>query len=217
MTQIKELEKALLDQVGERLEEYGYQKRTRDQSFYKTISSGRLAFHLSFIKHKADFDVTADVAVRFDELEDLINEHRSHLSNVEKRNTFSLGVELGNISEGRQKRWTVASFEDVEPVAQSIMNAFVAIGLPYLEKYSNMETALEVLSGDDKESWLHSPFHDARAQRALGLAFLLGDRERFSQLAAAKTEFLKSRNDFGLTSFLQFRDALENRLERTAA
>jgi hypothetical protein len=80
-----------------------------------------------------------------------------------------------------------------------------------------MQTALEVLSGDDKDAWLHSPFHDARAKRALGLAFLLGDQKRFSQLAAAKTEFLKSRNDSGLASFLQFRDALENRVERTAA
>ena len=178
---------------------------------------GRHAFHLSFIKHKADFDVTVDVAVRLDELENLLNEHRGNLSEAQKKNTFTLGAELGNISEGRQKRWTVASLDDIKPAAKSIMDAFVAIGVPYLEKYSDVESVLETLSGDDRAAWLHAPIHDDRAKSAIALAFLLGDRERFSQLAAAKTEFLKSRNDFGLTSFLQFRDALENRLERTAA
>ena len=212
MTQIKELEKALLTKLSEHVGKYGFDTKVKGQSFYKQMPFGRLAFHLSFIKHKTDFDVTVDVAVRFDELEELVNQHENRLSKAHRKGTFSLGVELGNLSKGRQKRWTVANLEDVKPVAGSIMDAFVAIALPYLEKYSDKETALDTLSGDDKAAWLHSPFHDARAKRAIGLAFLLGDQERFSRLAAAKTEFLKSRNDFGLTSFLQFRDALENRL-----
>jgi len=217
MTQIKELEKALLTELSEHVGQYGFDTKVKGQSFYKQMPFGRLAFHLSFIKHKTDVDVTVDLAVRFDELEELVHEYENRLSKAQRKGTFSLGVELGNLSEGRQKRWTVGSFEDVEPVAQSIKNSFVAIGLPYLEKYSDLRTALEVLSGDDRAAWLHSPFHDARAKRALGLAFLLGDREQFSQLAAAKTDFLKSRNDFGLTSFVGFREALENRFKRNAA
>ena len=212
MTQIKELEKALLTELSQHVGEYSFDTKVKGQSFYKQTPFGRLAFHLSFIKHKSEIDVTVDLAVRFDELEELVNEYENRLSKAQRKDTFSLGVELGNLSEGRQKRWTVARLEDVEPVAQSIMNSFVAIGLPYLERYSDMQTALEALSRDDQAAWLHSPFHDARAKRALGLAFLFGDRERFSELAAAKTEFLKSRNDFGLTSFLGFRDALKTRL-----
>ena len=156
--------------------------------------------------------MTADVAVRFDELEDLLNEYKGHLSEAEKKNTFSLGAELGNMSEGKQRRWTVAGLADVEPVSRSIMDAFSKIGIPYLEKYSNVETALEALSGDDRAAWLHAPIHGERAKCAISLAFLLGDRERFYELAAAKTAFLISRNDFGLQSFLQLRDALERRL-----
>lgn len=217
MKQIKELEKALLTELSEHVGEYGFDTKVKGQSFYKQMPFGRLAFHLSFIKHKTDVDVTVDLAVRFDELEELVNEYENRLSKAQRKDTFSLGVELGNLSEGRQKRWTVANLEDVEPVARSIMNSFAAVGLPYLEKYSDLPTALEVLSGDDRAAWLHSPFHDARAKRALGLAFILGDRERFSQLADAKTEFLRSRNDSGLTSFLQFKDALEHRLASAAA
>jgi len=182
---IKDVQIALFEAVSEKIAKYDFSGNQRDSCFYKRTPFGRLAFSLAFIRHRDDADVTLEMAIRFDELEDLVNEHENRLSKAQRKGTFSLGVELGNLSEGRQKRWTVANLEDVEPVAQSIMNSFVAIGLPYLEKYSDMRTALEVLSGDDRAAWLHSPFHDARAKRALGLAFLLGDREQFSQLAAA--------------------------------
>jgi hypothetical protein len=212
MSQIKELERSLLNKLAERVEQHGFDKRPRGQSFYKKMPFGRLAFHLSFIEHSADVDVTADVAIRFDRLEELINEHNGFLTDTQKRKTFSLGAELGNISGIGQRRWTLASLDDVESVANSIMDAFTNIGVPYLEKYSDMETAFKVLSGDDKAAWLHVPFHDARATRAIGLAFLLGNREEFSEVAAAKTEFLAGRNDPGLQSFIRLRDALERRL-----
>ncbi|MBI3652568.1 MAG: hypothetical protein HY231_16225 [Acidobacteria bacterium] len=212
MTKLKDLQDTLLSRLSEEVERYGFDKKVRGQSFSKKTPLGRHSFHLSFIRHPpTDFDVTADIAIRFDELEDILNENNNYLSKAEKKNTFSLGAEIGNISEGRQKRWTVASPADVENVAQSIMDAFATIGIPYLEKHSDMETALEALSGDDKAAWLHVPFHDGRAKAAIGLAFLLGQRERFSQIAAAKTEFLTSRNEQGLQSFLQLRDNLERR------
>ncbi len=92
------------------------------------------------------------------------------------------------------------------------MQAFETIGLPYLQKYSDMQAALEALSSDDGDASLHMPLHDERAKTALALAFLLGDRERFSQLAVVKTEFLSSRNEQGLQSFIQLRDSLARRL-----
>jgi len=91
------------------------------------------------------------------------------------------------------------------------MNAFVSISIPYLERYSDIERALELLSGDDAASRLHAPFHDGRAKRAIGLAFLVGDRERFSEVADAKTEYLTSINNPGLDSFLKLREFLEKR------
>lgn len=208
MSSIKELERALFEEVSSKIANYGFTGNSRDSCFYKRTSFGRLAFSLAFIRHRDDVDLTVHMAVRFDELENLVNENNQLLSKAQKKGTFSLGIELGNLMEGRPKRWTVASLQDVGPVAQSIINSFLAIGLPYLQKHSDMQTALEVLSGDDKEAWLHSPFHDARAKRAIGLAFLSGDRERFSRLVAAKTEFLTARNDSGLSSFLQFKSEL---------
>lgn len=58
--------------------------------------------------------MTTDVAIRFDKLENLINENNKFLSEREKKATFSIGAELGNIREGRQKRWTVSGEGDIE-------------------------------------------------------------------------------------------------------
>ena len=216
MGEIKGLESALLSNLANHVGKYGFETKPRGQSFYKKTPFGRLAFHIAFIRHSTDIDVTADVAVRFDELEDLLNQYRAQLSKAEKKNTFSLGAERGHISEGVQKRWTVASLDDVEPVAESLMKAFESIGVPYLDRYSDMNTALEVLSRDDEEAQLHSPIHSPRASRAIGLAFLSGDSDRFHRLAATKTEFLASRNDFGLNAFLELKNELERRLENSS-
>ncbi|HTG14335.1 MAG TPA: hypothetical protein VK747_03610 [Blastocatellia bacterium] len=209
---IKDLRNALLTSLAEKVAKYGFEGRVKEQSFYKRTPLGRLALHSSFIPHSADLDVTADVAVRFDDVETLVNQHKDYLSEGEKKRTFTLGAELGNIGQGSFLRWTLPSLDDVETVSEAIMTVFEAIGLPYLEKYSSMESALEVLSGDDKAAWLHSPFHNERAMRAIALAFLLGDRETFCRLAADKTEFLTSRKDQqGLEAFLKLKEALERK------
>ena len=212
MTEIRELETALLTKLADQVGKHGFDTKPKGQSFYKKTPLGRSAFHVTFIRHRSDIDVTADVAVRFDELEDLLNQYRDNLSKAEKKNTFSLGAELGNISEGCQKRWTVASLDDVQPAAEAVLSALTSIGIPYLERYSDMNTALEVLSRDDEEAQLHSPIHGQRACRAIGLAFLLGRSQRFHQLAGAKTAFLTGRKDFGLSFFLEIKNGLERQL-----
>jgi hypothetical protein len=59
---------------------------------------------------------------------------------------------------------------------------------------------------------LHCPVHDARAKRALGLAFLLHKLDIFRRLADEKTVFLTNRNDPKLDAFLDFKRKLESRL-----
>src|SRR5712691_10987592 len=97
---VKELEEALLARLGQAVEKYRFDPKPRGEVFYKKTAFGRVAFAPGFIRHQADVDVTAYVTVRFDELEDLVNEPRDHLSKTDKKKTSSLGVELGNLSEG---------------------------------------------------------------------------------------------------------------------
>ena len=210
---IGELKKCLFETVASRVKPYGFIGKGSSGIFARATDLGRQTISLAPINHPpTDFDVTVNLAIRFDRLEELLNEHEPNLTKADKRETHSLGAELGNISEGRQKRWTVATSHDIDRVASSIFEAIVRIGIPYLDKYSDMETALGVLSQDDRAAWLHSPLHDYRAKKAIGLAFLLGPKERFLRLAADKTEFLTARRDSGLPAFLRLKQAMETAL-----
>ena len=206
---LKQMEIDILQHLAVGLAPHGFEFDKKATHFEKHTSDHRWSFRPGFIKHGTDFDIIASVAVRIDPLERLIYEN----DEVRAEKGYSLGAELGNISQGRQRRWTVSRPGDIETVAKSVLAEFERTGLPYLQMYSVMENALEVLSGDDKSAWLHSPLHDERAKRAIGLAFLLGKKEVFDKLAEKKTAFLEKRNDSRLQLFIDFRNKLKNRLK----
>jgi len=199
-----ELKNETLQVLGHGLGEHQFTFHRKQSRFVRQMSTVRWSVGISFIRHPTDFDVTAGVAVGFDALEKLICEDER-----EAMRTYSLGVNLGYFTGEGQKRWSVHSEQDVEPTCGSLMKTIVEMGLPYLEKYSSMTNALELLSGDDAAAWRHSPIHYARAQRAIGLAFLLGDENAFHRLAVEKTEFLTKREDQMLQRFLDVRKKLE--------
>ncbi len=69
----KELKLKLLQGLGEALKENGYKTRTTQQDLVKKFDKGKIGIHLAFINHLEDFDVTVDVGIRFDELENMKN------------------------------------------------------------------------------------------------------------------------------------------------
>jgi hypothetical protein len=204
---IKKVQRALLKAVGQRIAASGFESRPVGQSFLRRSPLGRDAFHLSFIEHPADFDVVADVGVRIDDLEDLVNENDTLLSK-EKKQTYSLGAELGNISGQGQQRWTVTSSADVTPVADEIMASFNSIGLAYLDKASTMEGAYRLLTSPGRGAWLHSPIHASRAKRVIGLAKIMGRPDELAKRANENIQLLEGLNDAQLPDFRRFVDRL---------
>ena len=107
--------------------------------FRRLIENGSQTLHLSFIVHpKVDFDVTADVAIRFDDVQEemLFSADTPVKGTVGAKTLMSFGAELGNIRDGRQQRWTVRNQEDITSVSADIVSAFYEVGLPYLETFS---------------------------------------------------------------------------------
>jgi hypothetical protein len=198
MNKFKPWQDQLLSVVGLGVQKYGFEIRPKGQSFLKNCPFGRTEFHLAFIKHQDDFDVTANLGIRFDQVEELVN------LPGKKADTCTIGCEIGNLSEGRQKRWTIQNANDVPIVGEAIISAFTDIGLPYFERFSDVENVLKVLSGDSRDSWLHSPLDGVRAKRAVGLTLLTHGREAAQSLAKSKASLLEERKDFGLTSFRTF-------------
>lgn len=212
MTKVAELQKRLLDELAARVSAYGFEPKPVGQSFRRKTASGRVSLHVAFVPHPADVDVTADVAVRLDALENLVNEANTLLPKAEKQNTYSLGVELGNLSEGRQKRWKLVEASDAVPAAQSILALYDLVGAPNLERLSDPEQAFKVLSSNERDGWLWSPLHGARCQRAVGLAYLLGKHAELPALIERSEAFLEGRKDFGLKAFQQLVAHLRQKL-----
>lgn len=208
MDEFKKWENQLLALVGQGVRKHGFECRPKDQAFYRRCSFGHAVFHVAFIEHEDGFDVTADMGIRFEDIEELVNRHNKFLNRVEKSRTCTLGCEIGNLTEGRQKRWAVRNADDVPAVSDAVVSAFIDVGLPYIEKFSDVSLVLQIFSDDNPESWVHSPIHGGRARRAVGMALLTQGKEVAQRLATAKISFLRDRKDFGLASFLMFLEEL---------
>jgi hypothetical protein len=76
--------------------------------------------------------------------------------------------------------------------------------LPYIDQYSRLEDAYDILSRDDAEVWVHSPIHFQRAMRACALLVVMGRRSEVRAVGARKTAFLKWVNDPGASLFAKF-------------
>lgn len=205
---LTEFRKPLLDRVGGLLVRHGFSPKPKGQRFDRPLlAGGRASLHLSFIPHgQFDFHVTGDVAVRFDAVEDLVTELQVPAS--QRKQTVTLGSELGNIRDRVPRRWAVTEEDDLPTVANSIVEMFEAVGLPYLERYSNPEEALKILSRNDSEGWRHMPAHDVRCKSAVALAHLLGKHRLKDDLIRQSKQFLSSRSDFEFRSFVEFLDRL---------
>ena len=205
------LQRRLLEALSPKLEERGFKPRITDQSFARHVDFGRWILHVSFIRHRTDFDATVDAAIRVDDVEDLINEDRTSLPKATRNWTATIGAELGNLRSGAPLRWTIRTDRDVPPVAADMLNAIKTTGIPYLEKHSDLRTILGILASNDRAAWLHAPVHDSRCKRALALAQIIGDSTLFSEIAESCRAFLTERSDPGLASFLSFVERLERR------
>jgi hypothetical protein len=206
---LRELERNLLREIGRRLVRLGFSSKPKGQTFYRDIDGGRVAVHVSFIEHVADVDVTTDVAIRFDSVEDLIHRSDKLISPREKAQTFTLGAELGNLERRDPFRLTLTTHSDVLDIAEGTIEKLESVGLPYIERYSRPEAAYDLLSKDDRTVWMHSPIHAERAKRACALLVIMGRQSEIANLAAQKQAFLQSINDPGAAAFARFLTELQ--------
>jgi hypothetical protein len=202
---VKSLQKQLLREISVHMPQYGFSPRIWGQSFRRTEPFGLCSLHISFISHISDFDVTADVGLRINAVEKVLNSENKLLSEKEKGETFTVGAELGNIAEGKQRQWTISNVHQLSLVTGGILEIFERVGLPYLNKISNLDYLLYVLSNHDREAWLASPIHEHRCKTIAVLARVLGkSQSRVQTLCAQCDNYLQQRNDLGLDSFRRF-------------
>lgn len=192
-------QEALLVQIGTAVAQSGF--RRSKQSFHKRTPIGRQTFHVAFVPHATDFDVLADVAVRVDEIEVLVNADNKLLTTAEKRETATIGAEIGFLTTGEQLRWTVASAEDVPAVTEQVLRVFRDVALPYFERFAEWGAVLDILRADESEASIHCPFFGARALRAFAAAVGVGDKAAAREVAVSFGSRLKTSKDPSLRAF----------------
>ena len=179
------------------------------QSFRCNFNGGSKVFHVAFIKHELDFDVTADVAIRIDAVEDLIERVVGRKTNAKRRLTYTVGAELGNIQGTGQLRWTVESADSVPTVARNMFESFKSVALPYYENASSPEKVYELLNSEGSGSRLHSPISSVRAKTLLALAFLLGRKQDIDLLEKKYVKLLSDLKDPALAGFIDFANSIK--------
>jgi hypothetical protein len=197
----KSAEHAVLQQLGARVAVHGFKPKPIGHSFYRDVPEGRWALHVSFIRHEADIDVTADVAVRIEAIEQVANQCETGLTDAEKRRSTTLGAELGTLVGRQPLRWTVTAVEDAAAVADQIVRAFEEIGLPYLSSHSDVVSAYRVLASTAAADRLHSPILGARCMRAIAAAYVLGRDSDLDQLIRRCEAQLTAEDDLYLPDF----------------
>ena len=168
---------------------------------------GRSSIHLAFTPASTGFDVTVDVAVRFDAVEELVQRENPRLGAAEKRATSTLGAELGNLRDERPLYWSVSIADPIAPTASLMVEAIREIGIPYLDRYEDPAEALSLLSDNGPHAWIHSPGPASRCMRAVALAVVLG-HAGLRELIQSSEAFLASSRDPAVTRFREFVKAL---------
>lgn len=209
----QEVKKPLLNRIGQRLDGRGFTKNVARQSFFKKTAFGRYVLHLAFVDRGFHISIDADVGLRHDDLENLVFENTTGLIVPSgRKETSSIGAGLGRIGSPGQKEWPIYKISEIDRTAEAIVQEFLSVGIPYLEKYSDKETLFRefVQSGPDARLLNPVPLHSSL--NTIALVYLLERTDMFTELANRQEAFLMPIPLSGIEIFQEFRTNLEMKL-----
>lgn len=94
-----------------------------------------------------------------------------------KAANLHLGAELGNILGTGQHRWNVGPNSAALAVAKSVRALFDEVGVPFLERFTELAEVVKILRTDEKTTRLIFPFEQNPALEADRIASLMAPSE----------------------------------------
>jgi hypothetical protein len=155
------LQALLLKRLAGELAPHGY--RRHGDSFRRDAGPCRLFLRLAFVDREAAFDVLAEVAVRHHAVEEMLRTGRG-LAEHDQQETTTVAAELGALAGAGRRRWAVRERADVEPAVRDLVDWFVRVGGPFLERFASLAETYRVLADDGPEARLVCPEPERRAQ-----------------------------------------------------
>jgi hypothetical protein len=204
----KNAKQSILASLGMNIEPFGFSPKPHGQSFYRKMPNAKAAIHISFIPHSEDIDLTVDVALRLDSIEELVNSYDSLCRPADKRNSMTIGGELGNVSIGRFIRWTIIDIDSISDIVVNITEAVRKVAIPFIMKYNDIRTTFYVLSSSKRDELLLCPILGPRLMRIVAAAYLLNlDLDKDIDICGYNDELVSS-NDLYLSDFRSLCDGL---------
>lgn len=195
---------ALLGEMAPLLASVGFSPMRRDQAFRRNRPDGADITHISFIRYPTSFDVTTDVAVRIDAIEEIVSASNAVLSASARKKTATIGVEIGNLSQGSHLAWNIDETTAIDRVALDIFLHVERFGLPFFARFGDIASVTTMLCRDDSEAMRYSPFNHVRASRAVAGLLALGMTGEAREIAGQKVAFMRELQDPNLEFFLAF-------------
>jgi hypothetical protein len=182
------LQRNVLLTLAGKLAPEGFKAVAARQALTRRRPPGEHVIHVAFIRHAADLDVTIQVAVRLDKLRPV---YRAAQLGVEPM----LGAELGNMVDGRPRRWTVAAPPDLDAVGDSIQALCRTFALPWFVETADLTAVYGWLRGDDRRAWLLAPVPMYRGYLLVALAGVIDSPRAASEVADQYAAALVARRD----------------------
>lgn len=193
---ISNLQDDLLERLARPLRDLGFSARLQQQRYVREELIGEWIVHVGFARHRSDVDATIDLAIRSHALEKLFKR-----SGDSKAAAATVGAELGNIVDGRPRRWTIAAVTDIDAVAREMSQEIQRFGLAWFQRFATLPEIYSTLRRHDRSSWLYSPIHSRRCLTVVALALALGGMERAQEVASDCRSYLFTRRDLQLAEY----------------
>jgi hypothetical protein len=154
------LHQEVISAVTDRLSGWKFVKSTRD--FVQLHGTCKWYVHLSFANYGNNFNVAMDVAVE-------------HL--MKKQRICILGAELGNIRGTGWHTWNVESKSSALAAAEGMHALFHEVGMPFLNRFTELAEVLKILRTDEHTTRLIFPFEKNPALEADRIASLMKENK----------------------------------------
>lgn len=193
-TELARLRKEYLVAFAERLAPLGF-KRSGDR-YYRVTGYGKDVIDAYFVSHpRFDFVITLSVGIRYEAVEKTMAEFLTYADAATLRQITTIGNRVPNMMRSSYDdwHWTVTNELDMLEAIEKSMGAVQTVALPYFERFSSLEAALDLLTRGYAESGRYNMWWEPTvAMVAVTIAFLLGDRAVFDRVLAQQMEILAS-------------------------
>jgi len=202
----------LLDHLGSLLSAAGFQTYIAKQSYKRKTRIGNDTFHIQRSRHFDGMNISADVAIRCDAIEEfLFDLYRGvmlpgKLGPEVRKGMATLGKGVGYlVPRGRLQMWPVRSIGEAQDVANRLIESYEKIAEPrFFRVYTSLETIYDALN--DEELYLSIGGYSTARQAVVAAILLKQEERQLSALIRSKARALEkgASSDIGTEKFREF-------------